>query len=126
MSRQTRERIWIRELLEQSPRPLSPQEVVQELSRSGQHIGIATAYRNLRNFAEQGLLSAVQLPGGRTLFEKSGSPPHGHFHCEHCRKVYDLDPLPQWPSEPEGFQVHRFEVVMHGICQQCAHGETKE
>jgi Fe2+ or Zn2+ uptake regulation protein len=48
---------------------------------------------------------------------------HGHFYCDSCEMVYDVD-LPEKPKPtiilPHGFKAEHFEVAIHGICQDCA------
>jgi len=45
--------------------------------------------------------------------------------CRHCRKMFDLPAagvhaIRLRRALPEGFQVERFVVEAHGLCQECA------
>ena len=122
MSRKTQQRKWIRHVFEHSERPLTPQEVLESAQQYIPGLGIATVYRNLKAFNEEGLLSAVELPGEPTRYEISGLDPHHFFQCEDCGKVYDIpaDDEDIQDGVPEQFQVKSQRVLLYGLCPECA------
>ena len=51
--------------------------------------------------------------------------PHAHFHCESCASVEDISLKDgAKPSNslklPRGVKVEKFEVVVRGLCPECA------
>jgi Fe2+ or Zn2+ uptake regulation protein len=53
---------------------------------------------------------------------------HGHFYCEGCGAVYDID-LPAHRrapvSMPKGFTVDHYEIAVHGVCPECGARKKK-
>ncbi|MDY4609240.1 MAG: transcriptional repressor [Sphaerochaetaceae bacterium] len=94
-------------------------------------ISKATVYRNLNLLVEAGLVRRVPLPGtwpdhfDRTLGD------HYHVYCECCGRVSDVDipyqaDLAEQIAESDGFDVHRHEIVFHGICPDCKKKTMRE
>lgn len=119
-TRRTDQRRIIRKVLEDNARPLSIQEVF-DLSR--QHfpaLGIATVYRNIKDFAEKGFIQTIDLPGGPARYEVNGREHHHHFHCDSCDRLFDIPHCSGGiDSSPEGYDVLRHEVLFFGRCPDC-------
>jgi Fur family transcriptional regulator, ferric uptake regulator len=122
--RNTRQRAAIREAFEHVDRPLSPQQVLDSAQTDVEGLGIATVYRNIKGLLADGWLSAVELPGGITVYERSGKPHHHHFHCDRCSRVFDLAGCIPSIDRLAGrrFSVLRHELVLYGLCAQCKTG----
>jgi Fur family ferric uptake transcriptional regulator len=119
--RTTRQREAIRAAFVQAGRPLSPQEAHSAARYLVPTLGIATVYRTLTLFVEEGLLTAVELPGTIARYELAGLAHHHHFHCRGCGRVYDLQGCPGDLRQlaPPGFALESHEIVLYGRCVQC-------
>ncbi|WP_031500035.1 Fur family transcriptional regulator [Bryobacter aggregatus] len=119
--RNTRQKAAIREVFSLIDRPLGPQEVLENASSHTKGLGIATVYRNIKALVEEGWLTAVDLPGEPSRYEVAGKAHHHHFHCQSCKKVYEVPgcPIQVKPHLPSGFQVTTHEVVLYGHCDLC-------
>lgn len=71
------------------PRHVSAEEIWDEARASGLHVSLATIYNTLNGFLDAGLLRAVSLPGGRSLYDTNATP-HHHVWDERTGRVYDL------------------------------------
>ena len=122
MPRETRQRRAIRETLRASGRPLSPGELLASARKKVDGLGIATVYRNLKLLQDEGLITAVELPGAPARYEVSGKDHHHHFHCRSCDRVLEVEGCPgeMGAVAPDGFQVESHEVVLYGLCDACA------
>jgi Fur family ferric uptake transcriptional regulator len=122
--RNTRQRIAIRDAFERAARPLSPQQVLDAAQAEVGGLGIATVYRNIKSLLEDGWLAAVELPGGPTVYERSGKAHHHHFHCEGCSRVFEVDGCVPRINRLAGrrFSVKRHELVLYGLCADCSSG----
>jgi Fur family ferric uptake transcriptional regulator len=120
--RQTRQRSAIRAAFEHADRPLSPVQVLEAAQRSEKGLGIATVYRNIKNLLEEGWLSALELPGAMTVYERSGKEHHHHFFCDQCTRVFELSGCVEKIDCLAGrrFRVRRHELVLYGTCADCA------
>ncbi len=117
--RRTRQREALRRVFEEAERPLTPAEA---RDRIGNRAGIATVYRAVARWADEGWLSAVQLPGEPTRYELRDLEHHHHFHCEQCRRVFDIRGCPSGIGRmaPRGFRVRAHQITFQGICRECA------
>jgi Fur family peroxide stress response transcriptional regulator len=87
-------------------------------------ISLATVYKNIRTFIEHGMLSEVSLHHGSARLETNPEP-HHHFVCLRCREItdiphFDVEPVRLRRAAPEAWEIHRYSVEIHGICQRCA------
>ncbi len=119
--RNTRQRDAIREVFAHVHRPLSPQEVLELGKEHCPGLGIATVYRTLNKFIDEGALVHVEIPGQATLYEGAGKHHHHHFHCNLCQKTFEVEGCPGDLTSltPDGFSLQSHEIVLYGLCQQC-------
>ena len=119
--RNTRQRAAIRKAFERADRPLSPQQVLDSAQAEVDGVGIATVYRNIKALLEEDWLVAVELPGGATVYERSGKAHHHHFHCDECGRVFELTGCLPNINRLAGrkFSVARHELVLYGMCADC-------
>lgn len=111
-------------LLRNSNAPMTHADVASQLSENG--VDKATAFRNLNDMADAGLLRRAELGDHVYRFEEVGSDekghdPHPHFLCERCGTVTCLDDVrltagSQRASEEVG-EVN--EILLRGRCNSC-------
>ena len=87
-------------------------------------LSLATVYRNLALFLDEGLISSVGVVGGLERFDGDTSP-HVHFICSGCSKILDLPEL-RVPTDLEtqvaaqtGGKVTCSTLSFSGLCQCC-------
>jgi Fe2+ or Zn2+ uptake regulation protein len=85
-------------------------------------ISLATVYNCLETLTHSGLVKQVNLDRGPSRYCPNLKE-HGHFHCESCGSVSDVD-LCEAPeaalSLPRGSIVNRLEISLRGLCPKCA------
>lgn len=91
-----------------------------ELKRQYPNIGLATIYRNLKLFEEQGLVIRIDVGDGLEHYD-ADTCNHYHFFCYYCKRVIDLDMLPLQFDDllPDGFSAEHHQLVFFGKCNQC-------
>ena len=67
----------------------SAETVHQMLMQERSDISLATVYRNLALFKQQGVIQSVGTVGGIERFDYN-TEPHVHFICSCCQAVIDL------------------------------------
>ena len=101
-------------------------EMVHEMLQA-EHpdISLATVYRNLALFKQQGLIQSVATVNGIERFD-ANIEPHVHFICTDCTAVMDL-PQVQVPQElcgtvqnATGGVVSECQLTFSGQCQACS------
>ena len=86
-------------------------------------ISMATVYRNLSAFVEDGTVVSLGVIGGQEHFDGCVVP-HPHFVCSKCGRVIDIDQrLDPYADSAvrEQFQldVTHHELVFYGLCEDC-------
>jgi Fur family ferric uptake transcriptional regulator len=121
MERDTQQRRAVREVFEQSPRPLAPNEVLAAAQDIVPSLGMATVYRTLRAFVEEGLIRTVELPGEASRYEKADLGHHHHFQCRRCARVFDIEGCDSRVHElaPPDFRVEDHRILLVGLCPDC-------
>jgi Fur family peroxide stress response transcriptional regulator len=82
-------------------------------------ISHATVYNCLDALVKSGLARQVTLDRGATRFCPNMHE-HGHFHCDSCGTVFDVDLPVQAMPLPKGFKAGHFDIAIHGTCPDCA------
>lgn len=92
-------------------------------------ISRATVYRALKTFCELGLVVAVDLGDGHTLYEIASVTPHHDLVCRACGKVEQLEhstlhSLFARIERERRFTIQTNHLVLYGLCAQCRAGKT--
>ena len=124
MERNTRQRDAIVKVFKSHHHPLTPVEVLGEAQKDVKKLGIATVYRALKGLVTDGTLVHVELPGEAPRYEMAGKEHHHHFHCQRCKKVYEIHGCPGDFKRlvPRGFKLENHEITLYGTCKECASG----
>jgi Fur family peroxide stress response transcriptional regulator len=95
------------------------EEVFIRAKRQMPEISHATVYNCLDALVKSGLARQVTLDRGPTRFCPNMHE-HGHFHCDACGTVFDVD-LPATAMKlPKGFKAGHYDIAIHGTCADCA------
>ena len=123
-TKQFRKRNAILECLRSTHSHPSAEMVHEMLRESHPDISLATVYRNLNYFKQQGLVSSVATVKGVERFD-ANTQDHVHFICENCDAVLDLhqihvpETLDTEVKETSGCQVNSCQVTFTGLCRNC-------
>lgn len=125
-TKQFRKRNAILEVLRGTDCHPSAEMVYEMLQKSHPDISLATVYRNLKLFQQQGLITGIATVRGTERFD-ARTDPHVHFICDSCDAVLDLDtiPIPALSSAVEenaGCQVNDCRLIFSGLCRACQKG----
>jgi Fur family ferric uptake transcriptional regulator len=116
----SQEKVW--HFLQGQNSPMSAQELHTAL-KAQQRIGLATVYRALETLKLKGLICALPMPNGETLYSPLPTDRH-HLNCLGCHKVIALDNcplevLPQAISQSYNFKVFYHTLEFFGLCREC-------
>ena len=122
MPRNTRQRAAISRVFSATRPPLTPQQILATARKEVPQLGIATVYRTVKTLTEAGILAIVELPGEPPRYELANKKHHHHFHCRACGAVFDINRCVTDFKEmrPPGFLLERHEVILYGLCEDCA------
>lgn len=102
----------------------SAEGLYQMLQEEHPDISLATVYRNLALFKNQGLIASLGTVDGVERFD-ANTQPHVHFVCSQCAAVEDLpqmmppEALCSAAAEASGGLVDGCQLTFSGICREC-------
>ncbi|MEO7962524.1 MAG: Fur family transcriptional regulator, partial [Gemmatimonadaceae bacterium] len=126
----TAQRLAIADIVLQSTRHLSADEVATELKHHGDSAGLATVYRTLDLLVRSGLVVERDFGEGFRRFEPArDAPHHEHLMCTVCGKVTEfrderLERMTTLVAEANGFARQRHRLVIYGVCADCQRGTS--
>ena len=91
-------------------------------------ISLATVYRNLALFKQQGLIQSLGTVDGIERFD-ANTAPHVHFICSRCSAIIDLpqvkvpQQLQSTVEDATGGTVSECQLTFTGVCQNCCQNE---
>ena len=122
--RPTRQRLAVLEALKSVDDFRSAQEVHEILSSSGSSVGLATVYRTLQLYADQGDVDLLRTEDGEALYRRCSSTHHHHLVCRGCGRTVEVEgpAVETWAERVAG--QHGFRDVSHtleifGTCPDC-------
>lgn len=104
------------------------EEVYEEVVKLIPPISLATVYRILSQYAEQGLIGRVHAPDSAVRYDDLMDP-HHHLRCTACGRVLDLPPLglPEISLPQDalfGHTITGVELMFRGVCAECQAKES--
>lgn len=123
-TKQFKKRNAILSCLQQTDTHPSAEMVHEMLHEEHPDISLATVYRNLSLFKNQGLIISVATVRGVERFD-ANTDPHVHFICSGCDAVIDLPEVevPQALSSKaeacRGCRVSSCQLTFTGLCSNC-------
>ena len=124
----TAPRLAVADVLLNSERHLSADEIAAELDARGEKVGTATVYRTIDVLLDSGLVVERDFGEGFRRFEPARDVPHHeHLLCTSCGKVEEfrderLERITTLVAESRGFARSRHRLVIYGVCRECQRG----
>nr|WP_062735623.1 transcriptional repressor [Kocuria turfanensis] len=125
MTRTTRQRSALTELLDRTPEFRSAQQLHAMLAEQGEPVSLATVYRNLSALAEAGEVDALAAPGGEMRYRRCArAEHHHHLVCRRCGHTVEVaeTAVERWAAQAarrHGFTDVGHAIELHGICGSC-------
>ena len=116
----TKQRELILNILKQSDRHLTADEIFFLAKLKMPSIAMATIYNNLNAMHEAGIVNRLHIDGVADCFDKIVEP-HDHLLCDGCGKITDVH-LPAIAGEIEsalGTEIADYELTVHYLCPEC-------
>ena len=125
-SRSTRQKRAVAALLAETGEFSSAQDLHARLKESGEKVGLATIYSQLRTLADAGEIDSVRGDSGETLFRRCDLVSHHHhLVCRRCGHAVELDApeVETWARRVGGrYGFRHLDHVLEitGICDRCS------
>jgi Fe2+ or Zn2+ uptake regulation protein len=122
--RATSQRVVMHRLLRDQARHVSAEELLSEAGEKLPGVSLPTVYATLELFEQLGIVRRVN-GGGGTLLWDTRADTHHHMICRNCGRIEDMEtPVDleraRRSAARSGFKADRAEVVVSGLCRECA------
>jgi Fur family peroxide stress response transcriptional regulator len=122
-------RLIYKALVERTDHPTA-ESVYLAIRGSAPRLSLATVYRNLRLFAEAGIVDEVATGSSFARFD-ANKRPHHHLICRKCGAVTDfysedLDRFAPAKRSVEGFEIESAKMNLFGTCARCGKSRKKQ
>lgn len=83
-----------------------------------------TVYNTLNLFIEKKIVNVIVIEENETRYD-SVMKVHGHFKCEKCGKIFDVDIDEKILKDklPEKYEIKEQHYYFKGICQDCSNNK---
>lgn len=119
--RVSHQRLLILDYLIMHPTHPTADKIYKDLKKVDPVISQATVYNTLNLLVEHKLVKELDfnMSSKRYEFKKTN---HGHFICESCGLIEDLDVDDlEYPEELKEYEIDNVEVIYRGLCPVCLH-----
>ena len=121
--RTTHPRLLILEVLEKSQtRHMGAEEIYDSLRESNEEVGLATVYRVLTQFEQNGLVLKHRFgEDSKAYYELNNEQHHDHMVCVECGDVYEfvddeIERRQDMVADSLGFVLHDHSLHLYGVC----------
>jgi Fur family ferric uptake transcriptional regulator len=126
MTRHTRQRARVLDLLAATEEFRSAQQLHADLRDRGAAVGLTTVYRTLQLLADAGEVDQMRLPGGEQLYRRcSHTRHHHHLVCRRCGATVEVEgpAVERWAqalAAGHGFTDVSHTLEIFGLCAACS------
>jgi Fur family ferric uptake transcriptional regulator len=126
----TDQRLAMLEVLMESDKHFTAQEVFDWVTESRKGVGFATVFRFLRQMTERGFLVEVKVGGLPARYEWQDRKHHDHLTCLKCGKIFEfhsreIESLQEKVSKSLGFKLAGHLLELYGDCLDANCGNLK-
>ena len=118
------QRMAVLAFMVESHRHPSAEEVYTVVSQVCPSLSLTTVYNTLSLLTKAGLLRELDIDSGMQRYDLAPQPPHSHFVCRRCGRVFDMsmpDSLGSYCHE--GFAPESINLAFRGLCPDCTKKE---
>jgi len=127
----TPQRRLILETIRRSCGPVDAKELYRLASKRDSTVSLATVYRSLNLFKENGLIDEHRLGKTGCCYEMAHSMEQQRMLCTSCGKIYEFesslitDLINKLQTEKQ-FAIEKLEMCIQGICEECRRNKTED
>lgn len=122
----TRQRQLIYQIIMNTQKHLSADEIFQAAKKQFPSIALGTVYRNLRLMVEDGEIRQIPTDHGADRYDRNMHP-HEHLFCRSCGQLVDitLGRLKEYFEERADITVQDYQLTISGLCPTCKSQEDQ-
>lgn len=94
-------------------------EIYEVLAKEILTLSKTTVYNTLKLFTERGMAQALNIEGNELRYEAARGF-HGHFKCQSCDQIYDLNVARiDFEDDMKDYIISDEQVLVTGVCPKC-------
>lgn len=104
----------------------TPEEILvfAQHEKDGKNIGIATVYRTLNFFENEGFAISISFGADGKKYELNTKAHHDHMICVSCDKIIEfesdeIERLQESEAAKKGFTIKDHAMQIYGTCKEC-------
>ncbi len=119
----TKQRQTVLQVIRESDKHLTANEVFDDARRLMPGISFATVYNSLNYLKKEGLIGEIKFGADANLYDRKLTR-HDHALCNRCGKLVDLElsipnKLLQEAANRSKFKPETIEFTLRGLCPDC-------
>lgn len=120
----TKQRLLLLKVLQDAPRPLNAEMILEEMKENLSGCNLSTVYRNMDLLLDRDVVHEINID--QKSYYAINQNQHGHYiQCIHCKEMTRIEgcPLEAYERDLEsktGFKVVKHRVELFGVCKKCA------
>jgi Fur family transcriptional regulator, ferric uptake regulator len=128
----TRHRMAILDILEQSDRPIAAEQIFFELTKKDIRVNLSTVYRTLETLADKELAVKLSIAGdNRALFEYNHMIHRHYLVCLGCQKITAIDccllkDFDRSLEKKTNYKISGHKLDIYGYCPECRSSGDKD
>ena len=124
----TKQRQTVLQVIRESDKHLTANEVFDDARRLLPGISFATVYNSLSYLKNQRLIGEIKLGTNANLYDRKLTR-HDHAICNNCGKLVDLEltipnKLLEEAANRSKFKPETIELTLRGLCPECSGQEN--
>lgn len=120
----TPQRRAVLQVLAQSRRHPSVEQIYEQIRPDFPMTSLATVYKTVTLLKEMGEVLELGFGDGGNRYDGNNPYPHPHLVCNHCGEIVDLEvpvlsEIPGQVQEETGYEIVNHRLDFFGICPGC-------
>lgn len=120
----TKQRQTVLQVIRESDKHLTANEVFDNARRMMPGISFATVYNSLNYLKKEGLIGEIKFGTDANLYDRKLTR-HDHALCNRCGKLVDLElsipnKLLKEAAKRSNFEPDTIELTLRGLCPECS------
>ena len=120
----TKQRQTVLQVIRESDKHLTANEVFDDARRLMSGISFATVYNSLNYLKKEGLIGEIKFGMDANLYDRKLTR-HDHALCNRCGKLVDLElsipnALLEEAANRSKFKPDTIELTLRGLCPECS------
>lgn len=120
----TKQRQTVLQVIRESDKHLTANEVFEDARRLLPGISFATVYNSLNYLKKEGLIGEIRFGTDANLYDRKLTR-HDHALCNNCGMLVDLelsipDELLEQAAKYSKFKPELIELTLRGLCPECS------